>query len=375
MRKTFTLLGCAAIGALAAFAAIKMDGWLSRPGIAVAGTVFDQSPAHNIALEQIQSPVDFRAAAKKIMPSVVSIDVMGERETWMGERYVSQTASGSGVIISHDGYILTNNHVVAQAQAVRVRFSDGRNMEAKVIGTDSRSDLAVIKADAGNLIPVEIGSSKNLDIGQWVLAVGNPLGYEGTVSVGVISSLNRTLPTETGVLMNAVQTDAAINPGNSGGALADAQGRLVGINTAIANINGGNIGIGFAIPVDRAKHVVDDIIHFGHARYGELGLGVHPRSALLASPRARRELADMVGADPPSKGLIVREVTAGGPAAQAGIHQWDILLSIDGKALKEPVEFLQAMMDKKPGEKTTVKFWTRGNTKTATVVLQDIAFN
>jgi S1-C subfamily serine protease len=193
------------------------------------------------------APFDFRAAAKKIHGSVVSVDRFEQGRTWFDDRVVeAQTGTGSGVIVSDTGLIVTNNHVVEDAQRVRVRLADGRSVDAKVLGTDPRSDLAVLKVEKASVSPIEMGTSKDVEVGQWVLAVGNPLGFDHTVSVGVVSSLKRNLPVGRMGLVDAIQTDAAINPGNSGGALCDAQGRLIGINSAIASSTGQSVGIGFA---------------------------------------------------------------------------------------------------------------------------------
>ena len=240
------------------------------------------------------------------------------------------------------------------------------------MGTDPRSDIAVLKIDAGNIVPAEIGSSSKLEVGEWVLAVGNPLGYANTVSAGVVSSLKRTLATdEHALLIDTIQTDAAINQGNSGGALADAQGRLVGINSAIATQTGGSVGIGFAIPIDRARRVADEIVKFGRARYGELGLDIFARAGLLQSDEVRREIANRVGATPPQTGVLVRRVAAGGAAEQAGIEPLDVLLAIDGKPVADPVGYMIAMADEHPGAHVKIAFWSKGKERTVEVVLQD----
>jgi serine protease Do len=187
----------------------------------------------------LQTPagaIDFRDAAKKVTPSVVTVDQF-KNNGYYGNGEAVQTGTGSGVIFSADGIIVTNNHVVSGASQVKVRLSDHRTFEAKVLGTDSRSDIAVLKINAKDLIPIEVGDSTKLEVGQWVVAVGNPLGFDNTVSVGVVSSLGRSLGVENSVMTDAIQTDAAINPGNSGGALTDAGGRLVGINAVIASPN------------------------------------------------------------------------------------------------------------------------------------------
>jgi serine protease Do len=317
--------------------------------------------------------VDFRQAAKHIMPSVVSVDRLERiQDFWTDEVSIRQTASGSGVIVSSDGYILTNNHVVADADRVQVRLADQRQFEAKVVGTDPRSDIAVLKIEAKDVVPAEIGGSSKLEVGEWVLAVGNPLGYSNTVSVGVVSSLKRTLSTdEHSILVDTIQTDAAINQGNSGGALANAQGQLVGINSAIASPTGGSVGIGFAIPIDRARTVADDIIKYGRARYGSLGVDIYTRPGLLRAARVREQLAQQVGAEPPASGVIVRQVASAGAAGQAGIVQFDVILAIDGKALNDPVDYAVALADKRPGDKVAIRFWSKGKEKTVSIQLKD----
>lgn len=322
---------------------------------------------------QVAGPVDFRAAAQRVIPSVVSIDKYEEVPGFFRrEPGVEQTASGSGVLISDDGYILTNNHVIEHAAQVTVRLNDKRQFDAKVIGTDPYSDLGLLKISAPNLKPAEMGSSKGLEIGQWVIAVGSPLGYDNTLSVGVVSSLNRTLPSEgRSLLLNAIQTDAAINQGNSGGALADAQGRLVGINTAIASMGGGSIGIGFAIPIDRARRVVNDILKFGRARYGTLGVLVDSRPGLMQRERVRLQLEEMLGAKPPAQGILVREVVRGSVAESAGLQQFDVILKVNGKAMDDPIELAKFQLDSTPGDKATVEVWQRGARKTLNLTLDD----
>ncbi|MCW5942669.1 MAG: trypsin-like peptidase domain-containing protein [Fimbriimonadaceae bacterium] len=323
--------------------------------------------------EPVGGPVDFRAAAQRVIPSVVSIDKYEEVYGFFRrEPGVEQTATGSGVLISDDGYILTNNHVIENAAQVTVRLNDKRQFDAKVIGTDPYSDLGLLKISAPNLKPAEMGSSKGLEIGQWVIAVGSPLGYDNTLSVGVVSSLNRTLPSEgRSLLVNAIQTDAAINQGNSGGALADAQGRLVGINTAIASIGGGSIGIGFAIPIDRARRVVNDILKYGRARYGTLGVIVDSRPGLLQRERVRLQLEEMLGAKPPAHGILVREVVRRSVAETAGLQPFDLILKVNGKPMDDPIELAKFQLDSAPGEKATVEVWHKGATRSLTLTLDD----
>jgi putative serine protease PepD len=305
---------------------------------------------------------------------------------WFGNESVQNFGEGSGVILSENGFIVTNNHVIrdpqgAIAQIVNVILSDGKTVPAKVVGADPRSDLAVLKVTATGLVPIEPGSSKNLEIGQWVLAAGNPLGYSNTISVGVVSSMNRLVDlrrvggmrgeTPTDALVNAIQTDAAINPGNSGGALCDLSGRLVGINSAIASTSGGSVGIGFAIPVDRVRRIADDIIKYGHARYGVLGVQFNRRSGLMQMMPVRQEIERLVGSLPPAEGVLIMEVTPGGSAAKAGMENYSVLQRIDNVAIRDTIDISQALADKMPGDKVKVNFWVRGKNKEVLLTLQD----
>lgn len=327
-------------------------------------------------------PLDFRAAAKRVLPSVVSVDTQIEGETWFGDRVRQQAGSGSGVVISADGYIVTNNHVVRiqtwggqrLVDEVNVTFSDGRSLPAKVVGADPSSDLAVLKVEASGLTPIPQGDSAKLEVGQWVVAMGNPLGYENTLSVGVVSNIGRPLPSDgTTLFIDGIQTDAAINMGNSGGALCDAQGNLVGINTAIASIGGGNIGLGFAIPVNRMRQVVDDIVKFGYAKYGQLGVSLFNRDGALAMPDARAELKRLVNTDaePPSEGVLIRRVAAGSVAAKVGIKPWDVVIGVDGKTVRELADFQAVMSPKRPGDTVSLTVWSAGQKRTVQATLTD----
>ncbi len=376
--KTSQLFALVSASALGVFAALQFDHWLEHRREAA---LFSIGP--NVGL-----PVqfggggggsDFRAAAKTVLPSVVSVDRYEAFERMNFETYLQETATGSGVIVGSDGTIVTNNHVVAGASVVRVRLSDKRSFQAKVLGTDPRADIAVLKISADDLKPIAIGDSSKVEVGQWVVAVGNPLGYEGTVSVGVVSSLGRSLVAgERGngaqsMLVDAIQTDAAINAGNSGGALTDSQGNLIGINSAIASTSGGSIGIGFAIPVNRVKRVVDDILKLGYARYGGLGIASVPNSdAYLSNPEFRQSMAKEVGAEPPTYGLIVRSVTPGSAAEKAGIGQYDVLLDLDGNKLTDVIVLSRLLVDKQAGAVVRLRFWQRGKIKEQDVTLQEV---
>jgi serine protease Do len=372
---TIVLAGTAVFGGV--LGALRVDHYLQTQPSSTP-TIF-QPVAKTTGLTASLAPApaasfDFRQAAKRVNESVVSVDQFRQgRAGWFDDRIVeSETGTGSGVILSDKGIIVTNNHVVEGATRVSVRLSDNRHYDAKVLGTDPRSDLAVLKIDAKNLSPIEGGQSKDVEIGQWVLAVGNPLGFDNTVSVGVVSSLKRNLPVGRTGMVDAIQTDAAINPGNSGGALCDATGKLIGINSAIASSTGQSVGIGFAIPVDRVKKIVDEIITVGHARYAGLGIRYNQRlDGVLADPSARQQLGQEIGAENlPNSGIIVTET--GGAAANAGIKQYDIIQSVDGEKVDGTFDLNRILIPKKPGDTVTVKFWSKGTIKTTQVKLQEI---
>lgn len=375
--KSITILGIGAAIFAGVFGALQLDHKLERktdqPTLSFEESK-PEGPVRPAALEPTAAPFDFRAAAKKVNPSVVSIDRYNRVQTsfFSDETRETETGQGSGVIIDKTGIIVTNNHVVEGAEKVKVRLNDNRTLTAKVLGTDPRSDLAVIKIDAPNLSPIELGQANSVEVGEWVLAVGNPLGFANTVSVGVVSSLKRSVPVGGNGLVDAIQTDAAINPGNSGGALCDDQGRLIGINSAIATPSQGSVGIGFAIPIDRVKTVASDIVKFGYARYPGLGVTYDQRyEGALADPGFQQRLGQVTGADNvPNAGILVKEVM--GNAKAAGISQYDVLLAINDQALTGTFDLNKALIPHKPGDVVKVKFWSKGKTKTADVKLQEI---
>lgn len=366
----FTLVFAGTLGA------IQADRWIRERNEKPLLTASELNrPAMTPAQNSIATPAfDFRAAAKLITPSVVKINTTARFRQLFDRGYVEQDlGSGSGVIISDTGYILTNNHVVEQASGITVQDSTGKVHPAKLIGRDPRSDLALVKIEATGLTPAILGDSKKLEVGEWVMAVGSPLGFENTVSVGVVSSLGRNLPTEGSLIVDAIQTDAAINRGNSGGALCNAKGELIGINTAIVSNNEGSIGLGFSIPMHRARQVIEDIRQYGHARYGTMGVDLFQDGGLLMNPQVRAEIAQEVGSstEPPSNGLIVRRVLAGGPAAQAGLNTLDVITRLDGKDIKSTVEFWRIMLDKRPGDKIKLDYWSKGAAKSLTMTLAE----
>ena len=295
-------------------------------------------------------------AAEKIEPAVVNIDVAGERHATgvnifgetMERSYILQ-GKGSGVIISPDGYVVTNNHVVEGANIIRISLANGTKYEGHVVGADQDADLAVVKIEAKNLIAAEIGDSGKLKVGEYVIAIGNPLGVGTTVTHGIISATNRKNLTvgEGRVLRQALQTDAPINRGNSGGALANTAGQLIGINTAIASEKGGgNIGIGFAIPINVARIIVKDLIANGRAFAGapsEPFIGIAYNSLPPAA-------AQQFGLKP-GEGILIQEVRPLTPAEDAGLKQGDIIVGIDHKVITSLDNVRTALSRHKIGDK------------------------
>ncbi|MGV3617992.1 MAG: S1C family serine protease [Fimbriimonas sp.] len=375
--KTTTILGIGVAIFAGVLGALQLDHFLERKSDRPALNFEKASSAtiQPIGLETTLpgAPFDFRAAAKKVNPSVVAVDRFSRVSRGFMDRegVVAETGQGSGVIIDKSGIIVTNNHVVERAERVKVRLSDNRTIDAKVLGTDPRSDLAVLKIDAPNLVPIELGERDELEVGEWVVAVGNPLGFSNTLSVGVISSLKRNLPVGQQGLVDAIQTDAAINPGNSGGALCDIQGRLIGVNSAIATPNQGSVGIGFAIPIDRVKTVVADIVKLGYARYAGLGVSYPRVEGAIQYPEVRQQIAEQTGVENiPNAGIVVSAVS--GAAGDAGIKPFDVILAIDNQKVEGTFDLNKALVPHKPGDTVTVKYWSRGQTKTAKVKLQEI---
>lgn len=292
----------------------------------------------------------FRAAARKAAPAVVSINTSKAVRTprsndpwfqfFFGDQGAqqAQTGLGSGVIISTDGYILTNNHVVEGADEIEVTLTDNRRARARVIGTDPDTDLAVLKIDLDKLPIIVLGQSDQLAVGDQVLAIGNPFGVGQTVTSGIVSALGRS-QLGINIFENFIQTDAAINPGNSGGALVDVNGNLMGINTAIYSRSGGSMGIGFAIPVSTAKMVLDGIVKDGQVTRG--WIGVEPNEL---SP----ELAATFGVKA-TEGVIITGVLQAGPAAQAGVRPGDVIVEVDGKPTQTVSALLTTVAALRPG--------------------------
>ena len=307
--------------------------------------------------------VGFSRAAKKVMPAVVNIFTTSEVKQqahpfmddprfrfFFGDEFDDNAAQqnsslGSGVLVSHDGYILTNHHVVESADQIEVAFADGRKTKGHIIGTDPDTDLAVIKVDIGSDLPaVTFAGPEAAHVGDIVLAVGNPFGVGQTVTMGIVSALKRNhLGLNT--FENFIQTDAAINPGNSGGALADVEGNLLGINSAIYSPNGGSLGIGFAIPVSTAKKIMEQIIQNGSVTRGWIGVAVQDMTPELAESFKLKD----------TQGVLISEVVRGSPADKAGIKPGDILVSIADSTLSDSTVMLETISALVPGNTVSLK--------------------
>ena len=267
---------------------------------------------------------------------------------------------GSGFIISQDGYIMTNAHVVEAGDDITVRLTDKREFTAKVIGADKRSDVAVIKIEAANLPKVTIGDASKLKVGEWVLAIGSPFGFDNTVTSGIVSAKGRSLPQEN--FTPFIQTDVAINPGNSGGPLFNLRGEVVGINSQIYSRTGGFMGLSFAIPIDVAMGIANQLRTSGKVTRGRIGVVIQ---------EVTKELAESFGLSKP-QGALVNSVEKGAPADKAGIEQSDIILKFDGKAINSSAELPRVVAATAPGTKSTVQVWRKGATKELTVVVGEL---
>ena len=337
------------------FGAILVSGFgVVRPSLADIN-LGAANPPVNLDADATSFSKAFIEVAEKVTPTIVQVTVVSERGNPHDDFFFfpfkdmpkEQRGSGSGIIISDDGYIATNNHVVENATKVTVGMSDKRTFDAKVVGTDPLTDLAVIKIDGKNLPTAYLGNSDDLRVGQWVMAIGNPLALSSTVTAGIVSAIGRGqlgLIKDSYGVENFIQTDAAINPGNSGGALVDLSGAVVGVNSAIAAGNTGTyIGYGFAIPINLVKSVAKDLIAHGKISRGYIGVNIGEVDDAMAKS---------LGLDKP-KGIIVQGLVEGGAASKADIKEGDVILKVDGREVNQPNQLQGYIASKSAG--TTVK--------------------
>jgi serine protease Do len=325
-------------------------------------------------------PPSFAAIAKKTMPVVVNISTVSQRSSRSGSndpiedffnRFFGESAPrdnqrslGSGIIISKDGEILTNYHVVRNADVIKVKLADQTEHEARLIGKDGRTDLALIKLrkTSGNLPFARLGVSSQLDVGDWVMAIGNPFGLEHTVTAGIVSAKGRVIGA--GPYDNFIQTDASINPGNSGGPLINATGEVVGVNSAIFSQSGGNVGIGFAIPIDLARKVAEQLRKNGRVVRGWLGVRAQDLPPATAATLGHFKH--------PSDLAIVTAVTDSSPAAEAGIKTGDIIVEFNGKAVPRSHDFRSIIADTPPGQKIILKIFREKKEQTVAVKIGEL---
>jgi serine protease Do len=308
----------------------------------------------------------FHPIVKQVVPAVVSITAekvvrtsgmqapfffgpFGDLFGGPGQEPQERRAQGlgSGVIVTPDGYVLTNHHVIEGAENIDIRLDDGRDLKAKVVGTDAKTDLAILKVEAKDLPVVRFGNSGNVKVGDVVLAIGSPFGLRQSVTMGIVGGTGRGNLRITGQYEDFIQTDAAINPGNSGGALINIRGELIGINTAIFSRSGGNQGIGFAVPVNMAHRVMTQIIEHGKVTRGYIGVGIQDLTP---------ELARQFGAPGPG-GALVRSVEPGSPADQAGLQQGDVVLEVNGQAVEDSRTLSLTVAGKDPGTTVDLTVW------------------
>lgn len=380
--------------------ALLLIALFAGTGIPLAGHAMGNKPEKSVIKEAPASPIppgapaSFADIADHLLPAVVNIsstqkvdetlqeeltpDIPGMEDFPFGspeeflEKFlnrrggemptVPESSLGSGFVINAEkGYIVTNNHVVKNAEEVRVTFHDDSTIEAKIVGKDDKTDLAVLKVETDKkLTDVKFGDSDKLRVGDWILAIGNPFGLGGTVTAGIVSAQQRNI--NAGPYDDFIQTDASINRGNSGGPMFNLAGQVIGINTAIFSPSGGSVGIGFAIPSNLAKVVIDQLIEFGHTRRGWIGVRIQS---------VTDEIAESLGMDK-AHGALVASVTEGGPAETAKLKSGDVILSFDGKNVSE-MRQLPRIVAETPIDKTVkVEFWRDGKKRTTSIKVGEL---
>lgn len=336
-------------------------------------------------------PVDLTYAAERATNSVVYIKVtaasrrqqqqyfdpfeeffgdffgQGQRRSPQQQQAPKRSGAGSGVILSADGYIVTNNHVVQDADEILVKLNDNREFKGRIIGLDKNTDLALIKIEADQLQPITVASSDNLKVGEWVLAIGNPYGLTSTVTAGIVSAKARSL-TGANPVESFIQTDAAINPGNSGGALVNTNGELVGINAMLYSQTGAFSGYGFAIPTTIMNKVVEDLKQFGAVQRALLGISGNDLSAHIDAEKEKGKDVDLGTLS----GVYVAEVSADGAAEAGGLEKGDVITAIDGKKIEKFGNLQEVLATKRPGDKVKVTYYRNKKAHTTTLTLRNV---
>ena len=379
MKKGFlTVLLSVLAGGLTAFAVVKAAEPQTTPGTVVTDASGKAVEYRTVNLAETDYP-DFTYAAESAVEAVVYVEVTVQSQSrsidpfefffGFGNGYGfgqprEQRGSGSGVIIRPDGYIVTNNHVVAGATKVSVTLNDNRQYDATVVGTDPATDVAIIKVDATGLPTIPMGNSDNLRLGEWVLAIGSPLGAQlrSTITAGIVSAKGRSMPdnSEEFKIESFIQTDAAVNPGNSGGALVNKKGELVGINTAIVSQTGAYSGYSFAVPVNIVKRVAQDLMDFGSVKRAVLGIRMG---------NVDKKFADEMKLSSVS-GVYISEVWKGSAADKAGLKENDVIVAIDGQKITDGASVQAKVNGYHPGDKATITYIRDGKTQEAQVVFQ-----
>jgi serine protease Do len=345
------LLGTTALTGIAVYAT---PAPATAPAVAAQATLPNGAPANG-----------FATLVKQVRPAVVTITASGMPPRGpMGQQPPGRSgqAVGSGFIIEAEGFVVTNNHVVDGAQRLTVTLDDGRRLPATVVGRDARTDVALLKVEAGAPLPfVRMGDSAKAEPGDWVVAMGNPFGLGGTVTTGVVSAVGRDIGA--GPYDDFIQVDAPINQGNSGGPLFSQDGAVIGMNTAIFSPSGGSVGIGFAVPSNLMQRVVADLKATGRVERGFVGVATQTVDAAMAKALRMPEAEDRGN----TRGALISNVEKDSPAAKAGLRAGDVVTEVDGRAVTNPRDLARAVADQRPGSKSALKVWRDGETRTVSV--------
>lgn len=348
-RSVFILFGLLLVGNVSAKDLPDFTGLVEKQGVAVVNVSTTQiitTQQMPPGLPNLPENDPFYEFFKRFAPQV--------------PRQQESQSLGSGFIISADGYILTNAHVVNRADKITVRLTDKREFKARVVGADKRTDVALLKIEANGLPTVELGKPDQLKVGEWVLAIGSPFGFDSSVTAGIVSAKGRSLPQENFVPF--IQTDVAINPGNSGGPLFNMNGEVVGINSQIYSRSGGYMGLSFSIPIDVAMDVVNQLRTTGKVTRGRIGVTIQ---------EVTRELAESFGLKK-AAGALISGVERGGPADKAGVRASDVILQFDGKTVESSSDLPRIVASTQPGSKVPVLIWRKGNTLEVALVVGEI---